>query len=154
MFALVDARGYSMFPLGSAHREALVAPNWDKEKLWGGVVVGGNLLIAFLLWSLKFYTLNHFYRRHLFIRPRYVFLYLVYILFVVFVDIVVFSSLCVIYVYNVLLHKKCICSIPRLSYFWINPRSKRHHIDIMCVDPTPIGRRIDAHDVNMMSFWC
>ena len=30
--------------------------------------------------------------------------------------------------------------------------SKRHHIDIMCIDPTSDGRRIDAHDVNMMSF--
>ena len=30
--------------------------------------------------------------------------------------------------------------------------SKRDHIDIMCVDPTSDGRRIDAHDVNMMSF--
>ena len=34
----------------------------------------------------------------------------------------------------------------------VNPRSKRHHIDIMCADPTSDGRRIDAHDVNMMSF--
>ena len=34
----------------------------------------------------------------------------------------------------------------------VNPRSKRHHIDIMCVDPKSMGRRIDAHDVNMMSF--
>ena len=30
--------------------------------------------------------------------------------------------------------------------------SKRQHIDIMCVDPRSIGRRIDAHDVNMMLF--
>ena len=30
--------------------------------------------------------------------------------------------------------------------------SKRHHIDIMYIDPTSIVRRIDAHDVNMMSF--
>ena len=32
--------------------------------------------------------------------------------------------------------------------------SKRHHIDIMCVDPTCDWRRIDAYDINMMSFWC
>ena len=30
--------------------------------------------------------------------------------------------------------------------------SKQHHIDILCVDPTSIGRWIDAHDVNMISF--
>ena len=30
--------------------------------------------------------------------------------------------------------------------------SKRQHIDIMCVDPMSIGRRIDAHGVDMMSY--
>ena len=112
------------------------------------MVVGGNLLIAFLLWSLKFYTLNHFYRRHLFIRPRYVFLYLVYILFVVFVDIVVFSSLCVIYVYNVLLHKKCICSIPRLSYF---SESIRDQNDIILTSCASIRSPSDVGSMHMMS---
>ena len=32
--------------------------------------------------------------------------------------------------------------------------SKRHPIDIVCINPTSDWRRIDAHDVNMMSFWC
>ena len=49
MFALVDARGYSMFPLGStAHREAL---NWrqieTKRNYGGGVgVVGGHISVV------------------------------------------------------------------------------------------------------------
>ena len=56
--------------------------------------------------------------------------------------------------------KTYIIQVPKAQHnlilysLWVNPRSKRHHIDIMCVDPTSIGRRIDAHDVNMMSFWC
>ena len=38
--------------------------------------------------------------------------------------------------------------------FQYSEHKQRHHIDIMRVDPTSDWRRIDAHDVNMMSFWC
>ena len=37
-------------------------------------------------------------------------------------------------------------------YVTVASGSKRHYINIMCVNPTSIRPRIDAHDVNMMLF--